>query len=166
MTKEQYRTMTETTRRLVCKLPGGARLLAVPACLCAVVYMLTLAYLAWQRDVRFFRASLVPAACFLIVTILRPLIGRERPYDRFQLPPVGKWEQGKGKSMPSRHAASAVAVAIAVVYIFPSGAMMALMAVLTVLVCTFRICSGQHYPSDVAAALLLTLLLSAIGYGI
>lgn len=164
MTKNQYRAITNTTRKAVSRLPGGERILQIPTYLCALLYLLTLLILFLRKDPRLIRAAAVPAVCFLAVTALRPLIGRQRPYDRFNLPPVGKWEPGKGKSMPSRHAASAAAIAFAVAYAFPHTAVCILMGLLALLIAALRVLAGQHYPSDAAAAVLLAAVFSAIGY--
>lgn len=164
MTRETYIRMTSTTRSVLSCLPGGVRLLRVPTLVCAAAYLLTLLLLMLDRDLRLIRVLLVPAACFLICTALRPMIGRQRPYDRFGTEPVGSFVRGKGKSMPSRHTASAAAIAFAVAYVFPSPAIIVCMAVLCALIASFRVLAGQHYPGDVLAALALSSVISLIGY--
>ena len=166
MNKETYIRMTSMTRRAVSRLPGGSACLRLPTYLCAGAYLVTLVFLMLRRDIRLIRALSVPAACFLLVTALRPLIGRQRPYDRFCVPPVGSYQPGKGKSMPSRHTASAAAIAMAVVYITPSIPLRAAMLALCAVIAAIRVLSGQHYISDVAAALLLSGVISLIGYRI
>ena len=89
MTREQYIRMTEATRRAADRLPGGARALRAPTLLCAAIYCASLLYLMFTGDGRIVRAVLVPAACFAVVTALRPLLGKQRPYDRYGAPPVG-----------------------------------------------------------------------------
>ena len=106
MTRERYIRMTETTRRAVSRLPGGTKALRAPTLLCAAIYCASLLYLMFTGDRRIIRAVIVPAVCFAVVTVLRPLIGKQRPYDRYGVPPVGAYKPGKGKSMPSRHTAS------------------------------------------------------------
>ena len=164
MTRETYIRMTSATRSMLSRLPGGVRLLRVPTLVCAAAYLLTLLLLMLDRDLRLIRVLLVPAACFLICTALRPMIGRQRPYDRFGTEPVGSFVRGKGKSMPSRHTASAAAIAFAVAYVFPSPAVIVCMAVLCALIAFFRVLAGQHYPGDVLAALALSSVISLIGY--
>ena len=75
MTREQYIRMTEATRRAADRLPGGARALRAPTLLCAAIYCASLLYLMFTGDGRIVRAVLVPAACFAVVTALRPLLG-------------------------------------------------------------------------------------------
>lgn len=166
MTKERYISMTRQVRRVAERLPGGIRSLSVPTYLCAAGYAGMLWMLAARRDSRFIRAALVPALIFLLVTLLRRAINRPRPYDAFGVPPVGAWEPGKGKSMPSRHAASAAAIAFAVVWVHPFPGAAWVMGGLCALVCALRILSGKHYPSDVAAALILAGIVSYIGYSV
>lgn len=164
MTRESYIRMTEKTRRVCAHLPGGAAFLRVPTYLCALVYLLALGQLALAGDARFLRALLVPAVCFGVVTVLRPLIGKQRPYDRYGAEPVGSYRPGKGKSMPSRHTASAAAIAFTVIYAFPGWPVAAAMLALSALIASLRVLSGQHDVSDVLAALALSGAISAIGY--
>lgn len=164
MTREQYIWMTSRVRRATNALPGGAAWLRLPTYLCAAAYLFTLLYLMLLRDVRLIRALWVPAICFAAVTLLRPAINRERPYDHFDAEPVGPFVRGKRKSMPSRHTASAAAIAFAVIAVFPIWPVMLAMLVLCALVAALRVLSGQHYISDVLVALLLSGALSAAGY--
>lgn len=164
MTRETYIRTTAATRRVLDRLPGGVRLLRVPTLVCAGVYLLALLGLMLARDLKLIRVLLVPAACFAVCTVLRPIIGRQRPYDRFDAEPVGSYVRGKGKSMPSRHTASACAIALAVIYAFPSPAVTLCMLLLCLLIAALRVLGGQHYPSDVLAALALSGAISLIGY--
>ena len=164
MTRETYIRITERTRKTVARLPGRETWLRAPTLLCAAAYIVMLFALMLSRDIRLVRALAVPAACFIICTILRPLIGRQRPYDRFDAEPVGRFVRGKGKSMPSRHTASAAAIAIAVAWAFPHPAVILMMALLCAVIALLRVACGQHYVSDVLAALLLSLVISVIGY--
>ena len=164
MTRETYIRMTGATRQALSRLPGGKIWLRVPTLVCAGAYLLALLLLMLARDMRLIRVLLVPAACFVICTILRPLIGRQRPYDRFAAEPVGSYKSGKGKSMPSRHTASAAAIALAVAYAFPSPLLIGGMALLCLVIAALRVLCGQHYPGDVIAALLLSGAISLIGY--
>lgn len=166
MTRETYIRMTSAMRGAVSRLPGGEKLLRLPTLACAVAYALALLRLMLDRDIRLVRALLVPAACFILCTILRPVIGRQRPYDRFDAEPAGRFRRGKGRSMPSRHTASAAAIALAAAYAFSSPPVTVFMALLCLLIASLRVLCGQHYVSDVLAALALSLIVSLIGYSI
>lgn len=166
MTRDAYIRMTGVMRRLTDRLPGGTRLLRLPTLVCAFAYIAALFALMLKADIRLLRALAVPAVCFIVCTALRPLIGRQRPYDRFDAEPVGSFVRGKGKSMPSRHTASAAAIAIAVAWAFPSPLIIALMTALCLLIAALRVLCGQHYPGDVLAAMALSAVISLIGYAI
>lgn len=166
MTKNAYIRMTGAVRRVLSRLPGGAVWLRMPTYLCACAYIAALFYLMILKDMRLLRAVAVPAACFIACTILRPLIGRQRPYDHFSAEPVGGYRPGKGKSMPSRHTASAAAIAFAVCYLSPALPLRAAMLLLCAVIAAIRVLCGQHYVSDVLAALALSGIISMIGYGI
>ena len=164
MTKEQYARMTGCVRSVTNRLPGGSKILRAPTLVCAAVYCMTLIYLMFTGDMRIIRAVLVPAACFLTATALRPAIGKQRPYDRFDTPPVGSYRPGKGKRMTSRHTASAAAIACAVIYVFPTVPVILAMVLLCLVIAALRVLAGQHDVSDVLAALALSMVLSLIGY--
>jgi len=164
MTRDQYVKMTSRMRALSNSLPGGVGAFRLPTYLCAAVYITSLFHMMLLRDARLVRALVVPAACFAVVTLLRPMIGKQRPYDRFGAPPVGEYKPGKGKSMPSRHTASAAAIAIAVAWLYPAWQVVLGMALLCALIASLRVLCGQHDISDVLAALLLSGVISLIGY--
>ena len=163
-TRGVYVRMTRAIRDWTDGLPLGAAVLRVPTYACAVAYLFSLLLLLLRQDARIVRALLVPAACFLAATALRPAIDRKRPYDRFDAPPVGRYRRGKGKSMPSRHTASAAAIAFAVIYAFPGWPLGVCMTALCLLIAALRVLAGQHYLLDVLAAIALSALLSAVGY--
>lgn len=164
MTKDQYLRMTGRTRRICRRLPLGERFLQMPVLLLAALYLTELARLLLGRDPRFLKTALVPACCFLAATVLRRLINRPRPYDRFGAPPVGRYSPGKGRSLPSRHTASAAAIALALCAVWPSLPARAAVLLLGALIAFLRVAAGQHYPGDVLSALLLSGILSAAGY--
>lgn len=164
MTKEQYRRMVEKTQRACTHLPGKTAALRIPTFLCAAVYLVSLLCVWLAKDARIVRAVLVPAFCFLLVTMLRPLINRERPYDRYGLAPVGHYRPGKGKSMPSRHTASAAAIACAVIYLFPTVPAAIGMFLLCAVIAALRVLSGHHDVIDVLCALVLAFFVSLVGY--
>ncbi len=97
-------------------------------------------------DREFIRMLIVPLAVFLGVTVMRKLINRPRPYEKFGTDPVIPNER-KGLSFPSRHTASAFIVALSAFYIsIPLGIVLCLIA-LDISAC--RVFSGIHFISDV-----------------
>ena len=152
--------MITGTRTIVRKLPGQEKLLFLPTAVCAILYVLGFLYLFFNKSsVLFYLLS--PALCFAVVSVLRNWIGRERPYDHFGIRPVGRYQPNKKKSMPSRHAASAVAITLALLFWGPLK--LAAPAVpICILVCILRIITGQHYPSDVLCGMLLSLMITIL----
>lgn len=101
MTKEQYARMTGCVRSVTNRRPAAQRFCALPTLVCAAVYCMTLIYLMFTGDMRIIRAVLVPAACFLTATALRPAIGKQRPYDRFDTPPSVHTAPAKARACPA-----------------------------------------------------------------
>lgn len=130
----------------------------------ALVYLLyagLLAALLVLRDARFLRVLLVPAAVFVIGTVLRAVIDRPRPYEKLNFTPLFP-KSTHGKSMPSRHAFCAAGIAVAAWYAAPALGVFG--AVLALGVAVSRVLSGVHYPSDVLAGLAIGSVLAVIGF--
>lgn len=124
-------------------------------------YPLLLVKLAVCRDKRFFRVLLIPAIVFGTVTVLRKLWSQPRPYEALEIEPLIPREK-KGDSFPSRHVASAGIIALAFWYVWmPLGVGM---AVIALLIAVIRPLAGIHYPRDVIAGLLLSLVIGTVGF--
>ena len=109
------------------------------------------------------RIAGIPLVCFLLVTLIRALIGRKRPYETLDFHPIsfsGKLKTKK--SFPSRHTASAAVIAMAFFAYLPWLGM--IMLVLAALVAISRVLSGMHYISDVAAGLSFGIIVGLIGF--
>lgn len=106
--------------------------------------LLVYAWFAMRSEV--LRLVLVPLGVFVFVTILRAVINAERPYERYGKPSVFH-KKTAGKSMPSRHTASAFIIAMAVLYVnLPLGvAALAVAALIT----SSRVLAGAHFIRDV-----------------
>jgi membrane-associated phospholipid phosphatase len=96
------------------------------------------------------RILLAPALCLFLVTVLRYVINRPRPYcERGAgiIPLVDKRTQDK--SFPSRHTASAFVLALTLLpYALWAGIPLLILACGVGLV---RFALGLHYPSDIIA---------------
>lgn len=103
----------------------------------------------------FLKILCVPAGVFLLVTILRRLINEQRPYEKYGVPSLfGKTT--KGKSMPSRHTASAFIISMAILYLnFCIGI---IFLVISALIAASRILSGVHFVRDVAVGAAISVL--------
>lgn len=67
-----------------------------------LVYGAVLAVTLWQRSGQFWRVLAVPAAVYVLGTLLRAAINRPRPYEALNFTPLFP-KDTKGQSMPSRH---------------------------------------------------------------
>ena len=86
-------------------------------------YLGMLAWLVWHRMGQFWPALVVPAAAFVVGTLVRKAIDRPRPYTALGFTPLFPKDKA-GQSMPSRHCFSAAAIAGTAWYVFqpPLGA--------------------------------------------
>lgn len=156
MTAGQYaacsRWLGRTPRRARC-FRAAFRLLPV---LIAAVYAVGAGLLLWQDHPMKWRFLAVPALTFCVVSLLRRWLNFPRPYDQMEYSAFLSAEPGKGKSFPSRHTASAAAIALAFCQV--SSVWGAVFWLLAVLVALSRVAGGAHYIRDVAAGLLLPLV--------
>lgn len=103
----------------------------------------------------FFKILLVPAGVFTLVTTLRIMINEQRPYEKYKIESVFA-KTTSGKSMPSRHTASAFVIAMAFLRVnVPIGIVFLVMAFL--IMCS-RICAGVHYIRDVVAGATISIV--------
>lgn len=129
--------------------------------LVAAAYVAALAWLAFSGDARFGKALLVPAITFCLVTAIRTAVNRPRPYARYDISPLLVKER-QGKSFPSRHVSSAVIIACTLLWLNPLWGAFALIA--CAVVSFTRIVGGVHYPSDVAAAIVIAAVCALVGF--
>ena len=133
------------------KRSWGCRVLSVANVVCAsvfyIAYPICILLLWMAKDPRLTKALLVPAISFVLLSVIRKLINRPRPYETWGFTPILK-KESKGASFPSRHIFSAFMIAATLAYITPWGS---LSFVPAVLLATVRVIGGVHYPSDVTA---------------
>lgn len=125
------------------------------------VYPILLVLLRRNGDARFWKVLLVPAAAFVLCTVVRRLLNLPRPYDQPGFEPLMP-KAMKGQSCPSRHAASVTIIAMACWYVNPN--LGAFLTVLTILICVVRVLAGVHHPRDIYAGVLLSLLVGGVGF--
>ncbi len=121
--------------------------------------LITKGFLEIDKD--FVTLAVVPPCVFIGITIMRKLINRERPYEKYGIAPVIR-KGRKGCSFPSRHAASAFIIAL-------SGYVLCLylgifLTILAVVVALTRILSGVHFISDVIFSIFFSGLIGTIFY--
>ena len=129
----------------------GHRVLSVANIVCACVFYVAYPIcilLLWRaNDSRLAKALLIPAISFVLLSVIRKLINRPRPYEALEFTPILK-KESLGASFPSRHIFSAFIIAATLAVITPWGY---LLFVPAVLLATVRVIGGVHYPSDVLA---------------
>ena len=95
-----------------------------------------------------------PALCLFLVTVLRLVVDRPRPYDEAGagITPLHN-KKGDGKSFPSRHLACAFVIATTLFHFVPWLAL----PLWAIAICLgyARFILGLHYPSDLLAGGLL-----------
>lgn len=103
----------------------------------------------------FLKATLVPLAVLVFVTLLRYVVNAKRPYEKYDyVPAVSK--NTKGKSFPSRHTASAFIIAMAFLYIETS--LGVVMLIIATLIAVSRVLSGVHFVRDVVGGALISII--------
>lgn len=137
------------------------RLDRVLVALIAIVYYMTVMWVAAMGDGRWLRALIVPAATLVIVSFLRWIINAPRPYETFNVDPLLP-DGTLGKSLPSRHVACAVVIAFALGWIKLSWGIE--MGAAALLVCYTRLAGGMHFPRDVIAGIALACVCGLIGF--
>ena len=89
---------------------------------------------------------LVPAFGFILLTLLRKLIGQPRPYETWGIVPLLD-KDSSGHSMPSRHVFSATIISMACLHTnLPAGLILLVLSAFLGLV---RVLGGVHYPKDI-----------------
>ena len=131
----------------------------------ALAYIGTLAWLAFLAatagDTRIWKALLVPAVSFVLVSAFRKAVNAPRPYEAFDIDPLIKKET-HGKSFPSRHLFSAAIIAFALWWVNPVFGPIALIACVVVGFC--RIVGGVHFPRDIVGAFIFAIIFALIGF--
>ena len=151
--------------RLVWARPTLCRFLIVLGKVCEYSIILYFAaqlilHMVFMQHFRALTVGLIAAFGFGFVTVMRKLIPAKRPYevlDFTETPPREK----KGESFPSRHAYSAVVIAILSHALTP-WCIIALIP-LALGVCIPRAIVGIHYPKDIIVGALIGILFGVFG---
>lgn len=102
------------------------------------------------------RATIIPAVFFVLLSIFRRWLNRPRPYEALDIVPLLK-KESFCQSFPSRHVFSAFMIASTISAVTPWGFSLYLPAILLALI---RVIGGIHYPSDVIAGAGIALIAS------
>ena len=120
------------------------------------LYPLLLLILLLKKDLLTLGCSIViPAFCFLAVTVFRKVVNRNRPYQKFPITSLIKKDK-KGQSFPSRHVFSIFLIATLWFYFWkPVGVFLFIAGIFLAIV---RVIGGVHFISDVCAGALLGII--------
>lgn len=125
-----------------------------------VSYPVMLVYLFFVGSGLLLRSVLVPAAGFLICTVLRKWINAPRPYEAFNIPSITPKDTA-GKSFPSRHAACGAVIAVTALWSAP--ALGWVLLVVSILIPVSRVLAGVHFIRDVLAGWALGAAIGFVG---
>ena len=100
-----------------------------------------------------------PITVFIIVILLRIIIDRKRPSEKYDLIPIDG-SRKKGRSFPSIHVALSVSIALAVLHYGPN--MGLLLSTLAGTITIVRLLSGVHYITDIAAGIIIAVAVNMI----
>ncbi len=91
----------------------------------------------------------IPLITFVVVTIIRKILNRKRPFEIFDIPKLIGHENGE--SFPSRHSACAVTIALAIFSVNEIWGVFAL--AVSAVICISRVLCGVHFIKDVIAGI-------------
>lgn len=110
--------------------------------------------LVLMRDWRIIAFAACPLIELTLVTKFRDKINRPRPFDVLDVTPLEP--HSSGHSFPSLHCSSSFVITTSLWYINPTLGIVGL--IVSVFVAVSRLFSGVHYPSDIAAGIIIGLL--------
>lgn len=119
---------------------------------CVLIYLFI-----FQNDL-LMEMIIKPMLAFFLVTILRKLINRPRPYESMNIQPLV--DHKSGESFPSRHAVSAMIIALMCFKVHIDLGIFAL--VIAILICSSRILAGVHHISDVLVSIMIAVIIYLI----
>ncbi len=122
-------------------------------------YPLLLVWSFLKSATDFWITLLMPAGMFVLVTVLRVIINEKRPYEKYGTEPVFL-KDTKGKSMPSRHTASAFIISMAALRMNVTAGIILL--AISCLITISRVLAGVHYVRDVAVSVALSVGIASI----
>ncbi len=112
-----------------------------------------------EIDQDFLRMIYIPVFILGLVTLLRKIVNKPRPYEVYDTEPVIK-RDGKGESFPSRHTASAFIIAMCAIPV--SLPLTICLLFVSVLIGLTRIFAGVHFISDVIMGAVISVITGLI----
>ena len=125
----------------------------------AIFYSLFLLKIFLNKSGNMLVLTSEPIAVLIVTVILRIIIDRKRPSEKYDLTPIDG-SRKKGRSFPSIHVALSVSIALAVLHYGPN--MGLLLSTLAGTITIVRLLSGVHYITDVAASIIIAFVINMI----
>lgn len=125
----------------------------------AIFYMLFLLKIYLDRPHNLFILAAEPIGVISITLILRIIINRQRPSEKYNLLPIDGSKK-TGHSFPSIHVATSLSITLAVLRYGPN--MGLLLFTLTISIIIARLLSGVHYISDIIASIIIALIINIV----
>lgn len=122
----------------------------------AIFYMLFLLKIFLDRPHNLLILAAEPTAVLTFTAILRIVINRKRPSEKYDLEPIDGSKK-TGHSFPSIHVAFSLSIALAVLRYGPN--MGLLLSVLAVIITVTRLLSGVHYITDIIASIIISIII-------
>lgn len=119
-----------------------------------LLYPCILLYLFITHNSLLLSTLLRPLSAFIFVTVLRKIINRKRPYESMNIQPL--IQHKSGESFPSRHALSAMIIALVCIDI--NIYLGIIMFILAIVICLSRIIAGVHYINNVIVAVIIAVI--------
>lgn len=120
----------------------------------AIFYSLFLLKIVIESQTGFYLLFIKPFMVLLITTLLRILINRPRPIQKYNIKPLDD-KKRTGYSFPSIHTSLAISIALTVIARGPN--MGLLLSSLAVIITCTRLLTGVHYITDIIASILIAL---------
>lgn len=143
--EEFYRKISEPLRRYGDAAKYCDLIISLTA-FCSYPALLLFLYVSHSDDLP--KMIVIPALSLAVISALRHIIGRRRPYEQYDIVPLIPKDQS-GHSFPSRHVFSMAVISMCFLKVFPPYG--ALLGILTAAEIWLRTAGGVHYPSDVIA---------------
>ncbi len=156
MTERQYQIVTEAIKKKSYG-PTAVRLFdKLISVVIFILYPVFLGELYLLGDMNILiRSVAIPAAGFLLVSLVRSSLHVKRPYEVYDFEPIIRKETIE-HSFPSRHVFSATIIAVTFMQLSVENGLEILL--LTCILAFLRVVGGVHFPKDVIAGIVIGLL--------
>ncbi|MDO4170430.1 MAG: phosphatase PAP2 family protein [Lachnospiraceae bacterium] len=146
MKKQTYRNISEFIRNSEKKKMILIYANKILTALVYIAYPLSLVAACMRGIDQLLRSILIPAVCFVLLSVFRNWYNAPRPYEVIDMEPIIK-KDTKGHSFPSRHVFSAFLISMVIFHLSkPCGVLLLFIATC---IATVRVLGGVHFLKDV-----------------